>query len=116
MQFIAAKLAGILGKVERPGDFYASGAAAIFPPQLEVEGVGVIALPLLDVQAEQLITAAERAPYGRGSETVHDEKVRRTWQIGASRVRIGGRRWQESLNAFVAEAAAGLGVTEPVAA
>ncbi len=116
MQTIAAKLAGILQKVERPGDFYAAGTAAIFPPQLEVEGVGVIALPLLDVQAEQLIAAAERAPYGRGVETVHDEKVRRTWQIDASRVRIGGRHWQESLNAIVAEAAAGLGVVEPVAA
>ena len=116
MQSIAAKLTGLLQKVERPGDFYAAGTAAIFPPQLEVDGVGVIALPLLDAQAEQLIAAAERAPYGRGAETVHDEKVRRTWQIDASRVRIAGRRWQESLNALVAEAAAGLGVAEPVAA
>jgi predicted 2-oxoglutarate/Fe(II)-dependent dioxygenase YbiX len=116
MQTIAAKLAGILQKVERPGDFYTAGTAAVLPPQLEVEGVGVIALPLLDVQAEQLIAAAERAPYGRGAETVHDEKVRRTWQIDASRVRIVGRRWQKSLNALVAEAAAGLGVAEPVAA
>ena len=74
MQSIAAKLAGLLQKVERPGDFYAAGTAAIFPPQLEVDGVGVIALPLLDVQAEQLIAAAERAPYGRGIETVHDER------------------------------------------
>ncbi len=116
MQSISAKLAGLLRKVERPGDFYAAGTAAIFPPQLEVEGVGVIALPLLDVQAEQLIAAAERAPYGRGGETVQDETVRRTWQIDASRVRIGGRHWQESLNAIVARAAAGLGVAEPVAA
>jgi hypothetical protein len=45
MQSIAAKLAGLLQKVERPGDFYAAGTAAIFPPQLEVDGVGVIALP-----------------------------------------------------------------------
>ena len=116
MQSIAARLTGLLRKVERPGDFYAAGTAAIFLPQLEVDGVGVIALPLLDAQAEQLIAAAERAPYGRGAETVHDEKVRRTWQIDASRVRIAGRRWQESLNALVAEAAAGLGVAEPVAA
>ena len=116
MRSISAKLAGLLRKVERPGDFYAAGTAAIFPPQLGVEGVGVIALPLLDVQAEQLIAAAERAPYGRGSETVHDETVRRTWQIDASRVRIGGRHWQESLNAIAANAAAGLGVAEPVAA
>ena len=72
--------------------------------------------PLLEVQAEQLIAAAERAPYGRGSETVHDEKIRRTWQIDASRVRIGGRHWQESLSAIVAKAAAGLGVAEPMVA
>jgi hypothetical protein len=30
---------------------------------MEVDGVGPIALPLLPVQAEQLIAVAERAPY-----------------------------------------------------
>ena len=116
MPSITASLAGILNKVERPGDFYAAGTAEVFTPHLEVEGVGIVALPLLEVQAAQLVGAAERAPYGRGEDTVLDENVRRTWQIDASRVRIGGRLWQQSLNAIVAGAAEGLGVSEPVQA
>ena len=42
------------------------GMAELLAPALEVDGVGPIALPLLPVQAEQLIAVAEAAPYGRG--------------------------------------------------
>src|SRR6185437_4573577 len=48
-------LAALLATVERPGGFYASGRMELLPPRLEVDGVGQIALPLLPVQAEQLI-------------------------------------------------------------
>jgi predicted 2-oxoglutarate/Fe(II)-dependent dioxygenase YbiX len=109
-------LAALLAGVERPGDFYTAGTEEIFSPRVEVDGVGPVALPLLQVQAQALMAAAERAPYGRGEETVYDEKVRRTWQIEAGRVRIGGRHWAQSLNAMVASAAEGLGVTGPVQA
>jgi hypothetical protein len=87
MSTITTELAKMLDAVQRPGDFYATGATEIFAPSLEVEGVGPIALPLLPVQAEQLIAVAEQAPYGRGEETLVDTAVRRTWQIDAARVR-----------------------------
>lgn len=66
MPLITEQLFQILQTVESPGDFYATGTVESFPPLLEVEGVGRIALPLLPVQAEQLVAVAERAPYGRG--------------------------------------------------
>ena len=116
MSFVAQDLAETLRTIRRPGDFYTSGTAEIFAPRLEVSGVGPISLPLLAVQAEQLIAAAERAPYGRGGETLVDSEVRRTWQIGADRVHIQGRNWAQTLEAIVARAAAGLGVSEPVSA
>ena len=47
------------------------------------EDVGRIALPLLPVQAEELVAQAERAPFGRGEETLVDTDVRRTWQFAA---------------------------------
>ena len=67
-------------------------------------------------QARQLIKAATRAPYGRGSDTVVDTNVRRTWQIEADRVRVGGKHWSNSLDGIVARVAEGLGLTEPVTA
>ena len=113
---ITQKLADILGDVDRPGDFFASGRAEFLAPRIEVEGVGPIALPLLPAQAKQLIKAATRAPYGRGADTVVDTKVRRTWQIEASHVSIGGKHWVDTLDGIVKRAAEGLGVAGPVTA
>ena len=115
MPSIATELAEVLSTVRRPGDFFASGTTEIPAPRLEVAGVGVVALPLLPAQARELIAVAERAPYGRGADTLVDTKVRRTWQIGADQVRIGGKHWARTLEAILARAAEGLGISEPIA-
>ncbi|MDP1899808.1 MAG: 2OG-Fe(II) oxygenase [Rubrivivax sp.] len=109
MNLINNELADLLGTVITPGDFHAAGVCAMHTPLLQVDGVGPIALPLLAAQAEQLIAASELAPYGRGEETRLDTEVRRTWQIGADRVRIEGARWPATLAAIVERAAVGLG-------
>jgi predicted 2-oxoglutarate/Fe(II)-dependent dioxygenase YbiX len=113
---ITTELAEILRTIQRPGDFYTTGMIDIFTPQLNVAGVGPIALPLLPVQAQQLIAVAEQAPYGRGEATLVDTAVRRTWQIDPERVQISGRHWEQTLADIVARATAGLGVTGPVVA
>jgi len=109
-------VADLLQQVRRPGDFYAAGTAEIHAPRLEVEGVGAISLPLLPVQAEQLVAIADRSPYGRGSETLVDTEVRRTWQVDADRVHIAGRHWARELGQIVDRVTAGLGVAGTVEA
>ena len=94
---ITTELAELLATVRRPGDFFVSGTAEFRAPVLEVEGVGRLALPVLPAQAAQLAAVAEPAPYGRGEETVLDPTVRRSWQIGPERVRLGGRGWKATL-------------------
>jgi predicted 2-oxoglutarate/Fe(II)-dependent dioxygenase YbiX len=111
---IASDLASCLGAVRRPGDFWTAGTAVLGLPSLEVEGVGPVALPLLSIQAAQLIACAEAAPFGRGEATIVDQTVRRSWQIGLDRVRIGGRHWATTLAAIVGRASEGLGVSDPV--
>lgn len=113
---ITRELAKIIPTIRCHGDFYATGKSEIAMPNLEVDGVGRIALPLLPVQAEQLIAIAARAPYGRGEETLIDTDVRRTWQIASDDVRLSGNSWMRTLEATVARVAAGLGVTGPVSA
>ena len=114
MPTIQNKLAAALSTVRVPGDFHAAGTIELPLPHLEVQGVGTIALPLLPAQAEQIIAVAERAPFGRGADTIVDTEVRRTWQIGADCIRIEGRRWAQTLEAIVGRVAAGLGVTATV--
>ena len=113
---ITADLAALLSKVRRPGDFFAAGTAELLAPLLEVEGVGPVALPLLPIQARELIAVAEPAPYGRGEETVIDPAVRRCRQIGPDRVRIRGRHWAQTLETILARVAEGLGVDAPITA
>ena len=116
MSSIAIEFATALGTVNRPSAFFIAGTQQMLAPGLTVDGIGPIALPLLPVQAEQLIAAAERAPYGRGEDTLTDIAVRRTWQIGADRVRIMGKHWPDTIGAIVARVAEGLGVEGPVEA
>jgi len=116
MSSITSDLAAVLNTVRRPGDFFVSGTTELLAPLLEVDGVGPIALPLLPIQAEQLVAVAQRAPYGRGAKTLVDTAVRRTWQIAADRVRIRGKHWERTLETILARVADGLGVGEPVAA
>src|SRR5439155_15592620 len=60
---ITADVAAVLGKVRRPGDFFAAGTTELLAPLVEVEGAGPVALPLLPIQARELIGVAEPAPY-----------------------------------------------------
>jgi len=116
MLVLATELASLLRTVRRPGDFFAAGTAELLAPSLAIEGVGPIALPLLPEQAERIVGVAEAAPYGRGEETVVDPAVRRCWQVGPDRVRLGGRHWARTLDRIVAQAAEGLGISDPVTA
>lgn len=116
MSSISNELYQILQTVNCPGDFYVKGTLETFPPLVEVEGVGRVALPLLPMQVDALIKASERAPYGRGQETLIDTDVRRTWQIDAGRITLGGKHWQQTLDSIVNRAAQGLGVNDKVEA
>lgn len=109
-------LATLLTLVERPGDFHATGTIDMHPPRIEVEDVGTLSLPLLPSQAEAIIARAEQAPYGRGTETLVDTGVRRTWQIDGERVRISGRAWARDLETILDQTKLGLGVGGSVSA
>ncbi|WP_175534733.1 2OG-Fe(II) oxygenase [Thiocapsa roseopersicina] len=113
---LSRSLGTLLGEVERPGDFHATGTIDMHPPRIQVEGVGTLSLPLLASQAEALVARAEQAPYGRGTETLVDTGVRRTWQIDGARVLISGKAWAQDLETMVARAKSGLGVNGAVSA
>ena len=102
-------LAATLRGVDRPGSFASSGAAEAHIPNLSVEGVGRISFPVPPFQAKQLVEKAERAPYGRGEETLVDTDVRNVWQIRPDDLLLGGKRWSETLDDIVADVARGLG-------
>ena len=103
------RLEALLQSVDRPGGFCTHGRVFVPMPTLEVERVGLLSFPVPDSQVRLLADAAERAPYGKGSDTLVDTSVRDCWQIDAERIRLGGRVWADTLRGILDTVAAGLG-------
>ena len=62
MPAIAAELARQLAKVDRPGDFCASGTTELLAPSLHVEGVGPVSGPSVRACGRAACAAAGLAP------------------------------------------------------
>jgi predicted 2-oxoglutarate/Fe(II)-dependent dioxygenase YbiX len=78
------------------GEFSFGGPADFLPsaPGLFIEGVGKVALPLMDDQtAEKIIQVCEQAPFGRGRKTLVDTSVRNSWQLDPAKIHMMNPRW-----------------------
>ena len=104
-----ADLEEAIQAVDRPGDFCAHGRLTAHLPLLEVRGVGTISFPVPAAQVRELLRIADRAPYGRGAETVLDRSVRDSWQIDAASFTLGGRGWESTFGDILDRVSAGLG-------
>lgn len=99
----------VLAGVERPGEFFVQGALELPMPRVEVEGVGTFSFPVPGTQVAEVMARASQAPYGRGEATLIDEAVRRTWQVTADGVRVGGTAWLKAFPQILGRVVAGLG-------
>ena len=102
-------LENLMLSISRPGDFYAHGRMFVPMPKLEVENVGVLSLPVPDAQVRALINSAERAPYGKGTDTLVDTSVRDCWQIDGMSIDVGGGMWDDTFSRILDASATGLG-------
>ena len=78
-------------------------------PRVKAGAAGVLSFPIPPAQVQALIAGADRAPYGRGEETVVDRSVRDCWQIAPGELTIGGRTWAETFRDILGRTADGLG-------
>lgn len=79
-----------LAGVRRPEDFFVQGSCEAPMPPIVVRGAGLLSFPVPSVQIEAVVAQGERAPYGRGRETVLDTSTRKVWQLAPSQIDIGG--------------------------
>ena len=91
------RLVALLGRAAPPGAFSARRTAPRDDLCLEVRGVGQIPLPVSETQAKQLCQLGRPARYGWGAQTLTDSRVRDTYEIPKSRVKIDKRRWNATL-------------------
>lgn len=104
------QVATILGGISGAGSFSARRAASPDDLHLEVRGVGRLQFPVPDAQARLLRAVARPASYGQGEQTLLDPRVRDTWQIPISRVKIDKRQWNRTLQPVLARLGDDLGL------
>ena len=104
-----AALSGLIGSVTRPGDYCVHGRLFAPMPRIEAGTAGVLSFPIPQAQAQALVADADRAPYGRGQETIVDPSVRDCWQLAPDKLRIGGRTWAETFSDVLHRTTVGLG-------
>jgi predicted 2-oxoglutarate/Fe(II)-dependent dioxygenase YbiX len=95
------KLLEALARVDRPGTFCTWGDRPLTMPGLEVRGLGQIGLPLSKTQARELIKLCRQAPFGKGTETVVDTSVRRSWTLEPGKFRLTNPKWDDLVAAIV---------------
>src|SRR5258706_4153459 len=108
--FARDRFASLLGEAAAPGAFSARRTARPDDLRLEVRGVGPITLPVPVGQAKELCMIGRPAQFGKGEQTLLDAKVRDTWQIPKSRIKIDKRQWNATLRPILDRLRADLGL------
>ncbi|KAB8251929.1 hypothetical protein BDV35DRAFT_387690 [Aspergillus flavus] len=102
----------VLDKVRSTGSFMTSANIdTAVNPGLYIPDVGNIGLPISTEHAKAIIQSCHPSPYGKGTETLVDESVRKSWQLDASQFALQNPRWQLQVELFVDKAVTGLGLT-----
>ena len=69
----------------RSAKFCVAGCLPHVDPGIEIEGLGAVKLPLNRTTTKELIAQGEVAPYGKGTQTLVNKKVRNTIEMGVTR-------------------------------
>jgi hypothetical protein len=110
--FARDRFASLLGQAVAPGAFSARRTARPDDLRLEVRGVGPLVLPVPVGQAKELCMIGRPARFGKGEQTLLDAKVRDTWEIPKSRIKIDKRQWDATLRPILDRLRADLGLPE----
>jgi len=97
-------LSKAIGQATKAAKFCIAGSLPVVDPGIEVEGVGTIPLPLKRKTAKELVAACQVAPYGKGTQTLVNKKVRNTFELDPRKFRLS-----DAWNSAIAHA------TRPVA-
>jgi hypothetical protein len=104
------RLAGLLAALSSTGSFSARRTAPPHDLRLDVRGVGRIDVPISATQVHQLRALARPARFGQGERTLLDPRVRDTYEVPKTRVKVDQRQWRRTLGPVLAGLAADLGL------
>lgn len=89
--------------------FCVAGCLPAVDPGIAIDGLGAVAIPLKRGMAQKLIAQCQVAPYGKGTETLVDTSVRRTFELDPRKFRLS-QEWSAAVAGQVRLAAGQLGL------
>ena len=110
MNTIENQILAILKDIDRPGEYCAKGTTPFVMPGLEVTGIGPIPLPLTQEFAGSLISVCRQAPYGQGTKTVVDTKVRNVWELDPANFVLRNPEWANCVAQITSKVQSQLGL------
>ena len=90
-------LSEAIRQATRSAKFCVAGCLPVTDPGIEVDGVGAIKLPLKRPLTKQLVAQCRVAPYGKGTQTLVDRKVRNTFELDPKKFRLS-REWNSAVD------------------
>lgn len=112
METYSNELLQILNQIEGNGSFVVSGTKEFMPLGLTVKGVNEISFPITATQIASMIKVAHKAPFGKGSQTILDTKVRSAWEIDAKNISFLNQNWGKLINKILEQTKVGLGIEQ----
>lgn len=111
MNSIEQQLLESLQSIRGSGSFASFNIQKFVHPKLVVEDFGELGFPLNKPQIKGLIDLAHQAPFGKGSKTITDTNVRKTWEIDADQLSFIGKDWNKVLVEMLKNVQDDLGIT-----
>src|SRR5580693_1346352 len=81
----------------RSHHFCISGVLAKIDPGIDVVGLGPVKLPLKPTAAKRLIAECVLAPYGKGTETLINTKVRNAFELAPKAFALTNPDWEQAI-------------------
>lgn len=104
------QILAVLSEIKGNGSFICHGVQSFLFPGMQIRNADEIGFPINTIQIKELIKAAHKAPFGKGSKTVLDTNVRSVWEIDASEIKFNSKDWGKFVAGIVEQIKPDLGL------
>jgi hypothetical protein len=104
-------LSDAVGHATRSANFCTSGCLPVVDPKLKVQGLGPIKLPLKRAKVKALVELCQLAPYGKGTRTLVDQRVRKAFELSPQKFDLGDE-WAAAIAGATQRVAEQLGLPD----
>lgn len=106
---LSKSLADAISGSTRAAKHCCGGTVPNSNPQIEVDNLGRLKFPLTPKVVRSLVEQCQMAPFGKGTKTLVDTKVRKTFELSPDQFRVGDQ-WNSMVTDISASVATELGL------